>query len=406
MRLGFLTYGLDRAPTGIGRYTLELLRAMAVLPGGPEVVLLTTEQDDPHGLWARFARWPLPGARLLPALLTWGNLALARAARRLELDLVHDPNGIAPFLTMPASVRCVVTIHDAFAYVYPHAHNLLDNWRFRWMLPAAARRADAVITDSEHSRSDLLRYLCLPAPRVHTIPCGIDSRFVPVPDGSERRAVLGRYGITRPYLLYVGGINARKNIARLFEAYALVRQRYPELALVVAGKRQWRTAAIDAAFERLELAQHVHFTGYFEEADLPALYSAAEVFVFPSLYEGFGLPPLEALACGTPVVTSAVASLPEVVGDAALTVDPYDVAGLEAAIERALADSALREDLRRRGLARAAGFTWERAAQATLAVYREVLAEPAARRAGVPAADGSGGGVLSGWTSGKQRDEG
>jgi glycosyltransferase involved in cell wall biosynthesis len=377
MRIGYLTYGLDRAPTGIGRYAVELLRALAAQPGAPEIVLLTTEQDDRHGLWGAFERHALAGCRLLPGLMTLGNAAIGLAARRLGLDIVHDPNGIAPFLGPRLGARRLVTIHDAFAYVHPAEHNRLDNWRYRWMLPRAARRADQVLTDSEHSRRDLLRFLGLPAARVRAIPCGVDARFQPVPDGPGRRAALERYGVKPPYLLYVGGINARKNIAGLFEAFARVRARHPGLELVVAGKRQWATGPIDAAFERLGLAGAVRFTGYLDDADLPALYSAAEAFVFPSLYEGFGLPPLEAMACGAPVIASNASSLPEVVGSAALLVDPHDSGALAAAIERVLGDQPLRDDLRRRGLARAAQFGWARAAQETLAAYRQAIGQAA-----------------------------
>jgi glycosyltransferase involved in cell wall biosynthesis len=369
MRVGYLTYGLDRAPTGIGRYAVELLRAIAVLPGAPEIVLLSTEREDVHGLWQSFERHALPGCHLLPALMTLGNLALGDAARRYKLDVLHDPNGIAPFLGPRGRTRRVVTIHDAFAYVYPQAHNRLDNWRYRWMLPRAARAADAVLTDSRHSRADLLRFLHVPEQKVHVTPLGIDPRFAPHSDGPQRQTVLARYGIEWPYVLYVGGINARKNIARLFEAFARVHERLPQMRLVVAGKRQWQTGEIDAVFQRLGLERCVHFTGYVADADLPALYSAAELFVFPSLYEGFGLPPLEAMACGTPVVASNVSSLPEVVGDAALTVDPHDIPGLAAAIERALRDQELRVELRSRGLQRVKMFSWSVVAGETVALY-------------------------------------
>src|SRR5262249_31892651 len=220
-----------------------------------------------------------------------------------------------------------------FAYVYPEAHNRLDNWRYRWQLGYAARRADAVITVSECSRHDLVSYLGLDIERIRVISEGVDTRFRPVVNDAWLQAVLARYTIKQPYVLYVGGINARKNIGRLFTAYAQLLERHPDVALVVCGKRQWQTDEIDATFRQLNLTDYVHFTGYVDDADLPALYSAAELFVFPSLYEGFGLPPLEAMACGTPVVTSNVSSLPEVVGDAALIVDPYDVEGLAAAIE-------------------------------------------------------------------------
>ncbi len=373
MRIGYLTYGLDRAPTGIGRYAVELVRALAALPHAPEIVLLTTEREDRHDLWSRFEQHHVPGCRLLPALMTIGNLTLTEAIRRYRLDLLHDPNGIAPFFGPRAGARRIVTIHDTFAFVYPETHNRLDNWRYHVMLARAARRADLVLTNSEHSRQDLTRYLAIPDARIRISYCGIDSHFQPIPAGAERRAILARYGIEPPYLLYVGGINARKNIARLFEAFASVRERHTGLKLVIGGKRQWQTDAIDATFERLALHDHVQFTGYLADTDLPALYSAAEVFVFPSLYEGFGLPPLEALACGTPVVTSNVSSLPEVVGDAALTVDPYDVAALGQAIERALTDAALRADLRQRGLVRAQQFTWQQTAQEICEIYQWML---------------------------------
>ncbi len=374
MRVGYLTYGLDRAPAGIGRYAVELLRALAALPHSHQIVLLTTEPEDRHGLWGQFEHHALPGCRLLPALMTVGNLMLSQVAWRHQLDVIHDPNGIAPFLGPRAGIPRIVTIHDTFAYVHPETHNRLDNVRYRWQLPYTARRADAVITVSECSRHDLMCYLGLEAKHVHVIPEGVDPRFKPIADDGARQAVLARYRITPPYLLYVGGINARKNIVRLFEAYTRVRESQPDVTLVIGGKRQWQTHEIDATFRRLDLASHVHFTGYVDDADLPALYSAADAFVFPSLYEGFGIPPLEAMACGTPVVTSNVSSLPEVVGDAALTVDPYDVAGLAAAIGRVLADTALRADLRQRGIERAAQFTWERTARETLAIYEQVLA--------------------------------
>lgn len=373
MRIGFLTYGLDRSPTGIGRYAIELLRAMVALPGEHKLILLTTEQSDQHGLWRHFEHHALSNCRTLPQLLSWGNVAVGHAAARYKLDIVHDPNGIAPYAGPARGTKRLVTIHDAFPYVYPASHNWLDNWRYRWMLPWVARRADVVLTDSECSRRDLIHYLALPKPQVRTIYLGGDLRFRPVTDVNALSAMRARYKIEHPYLLYVGGVNARKNIARLLEAFAQVRARQPDVRLVIGGKRQWQTGEIDRTFQRLNLADAVQWTGYVRDEDLPALYSGAAAFVFPSLYEGFGLPPLEAMACGTPVITSNVSSLPEVVGDAALTVDPYDVGALAAAIERALTDEPLRAELRARGLARAAQFTWERAARDTMNVYRAVL---------------------------------
>ncbi len=372
-RLGFLTYGLDRAPTGIGRYATRLLQAMAALTGAPEIVLLTTEREDRHGLWNRFEHHALPFCQLLPSLLTIGNAVVARAAHRYHLDLVHDPNGIAPFLWPERRARRIVTIHDAFAYVCPDEHDWLDNWRYRLLLPRAARGADAILTDSRHSANDLRRYLGMASGRVRVVACGVDSSFRPVSDRTELSDTLSRLGISGPYLLYVGGINARKNVARLLEAYARIRGRHPDLKLVIAGKPQWKTSDITATYRRLDLEPWVRFTGYVPDTDLPALYGGAEAFVFPSLYEGFGLPPLEAMACGTPAIVSNTSSLPEVCGDAALQVNPLDVEAIAGAIDRILSDHDLADDLRRRGLARAEQFTWERAAREVLRAYEQVL---------------------------------
>lgn len=369
MRVGYLTYALDRSPTGIGRYALELLCALDELPERPELVLLRTERADPHGLWRRFASYPLRGCGLLPLLMTLGNLWLRRAAVKFKLDVIHDPNGIAPFLLSHPGTRHAVTLHDALPFVDPQTHNRLDTWRYRHMLPRALRRADRILTDSQHSFADLRQHLGLDAGRMEVVYCGVNQRFQPVRDPAALADVQRRYGLSQPYLLYLGGINGRKNIARLLEAYALVRRERPDVTLVVGGVRQWQTTAIDAALERLGLRQHVCFPGYIDDGDLPALYSAAAVFVFPSLYEGFGIPPLEAMACGTPVVTSNSSSLPEVVGEAALQIDPLNVDALAAAILLLLADPALREDLGERGRRRASLFTWQRTAESLLAVY-------------------------------------
>ncbi|NJN65399.1 MAG: glycosyltransferase family 4 protein [Chloroflexaceae bacterium] len=351
MRVGYLTYGLDRAPTGIGRYVVELARAFAALAPatGVELVLLTTEREDHHGLWGRFEHHALPGCYLLPGLMTLGNAWLSLAARRYRLDIIHDPNGVAPFLGPRLGARRVVTIHDMFAYVYPDKHNRLDNWRYRWLLPTAVRRADALITISDCSRRDIARYFGIGAESVFVVAVGVDAIFGPEADGDEPQRVLSRYGIRTPYLLYVGGLNARKNLARLFEAFAAIHPSYPDLTLVVGGKRQWQTSEMDATFRRLKLEDCVHFSGYLEDRDLPAVYRGARLFLFPSLYEGFGLPPLEAMACGTPVITSNTSSLPEVVGDAAILVDPTGWRRLPARCAACLTTPRLRPTCARQG---------------------------------------------------------
>lgn len=370
MRVGILTYGLDRSPTGIGRYVGAMIDALAVLPDGPELVLLTTERADPDGRWDRLARVALPGCRTLPALMTWGNAVLSEVARRNRLDIIHDPNGIAPFFGPAHGVARVVTLFDACPYVSPETHNALDTWRYHHMLPRTAPRADVVLTISETSRRDLLRYLPLDPARLHVTSCGVAPRFAPV---ANPQMALAALGISQPYVLYLGGINARKNIATLLRAFARVRALVPALTLVIGGARQWRTSGLDALAAHLHLTDALVLPGYIDDNLLPALYSGAALFAFPSLYEGFGLPPLEAFACGTPVVTSATSSLPEVVGDAALCVDPTDDTALANAMLAILHDPVLRATLRARGLARAADFSWQRVAEATHNGYRLAL---------------------------------
>lgn len=373
MRIGYLTYGLDRAPTGIGRYAVELLRALQRVAGGPEIVVLATEREDTHGLRDAFEYHRLPAGRTLPSVMSIGSLLLPVFAHRHHLDAIHDPNGIAPFIGGQRRVKRICTLHDAFAYVYPKEHNLADNWRYRWHLPYALRCADAIVTVSQCSRSDLIKYLHLDPAKVIVTPEGIDQRFTPVTEERKLRTVKERYGVRSPFLLYVGALNARKNIVRLLEAFTMLRSNHPDLSLVLGGKRQWGISEIDQAWQRLDLDGKVTFTGYLDDSDLPALYSAAEAFVFPSLYEGFGLPPLEAMACGAPVVTSNVSSLPEIVGDAAILVDPLDVADLVRALDRVLLDEPLRQSLRTRGFERASQFSWDETARLTGEIYSRVV---------------------------------
>jgi glycosyltransferase involved in cell wall biosynthesis len=366
-QVGLLAYALDRAAGGIGRYTRELLAAFHQI--GFEPVILQAGGPPP----TEFRTHNLPGSGLLPALLTLGQIQIARAARRHRLDLIHDPTGTAPLALTPA--RRVVTIHDAIPYVYPHTSTALDRLIYHRWLPLAIQKADAVLTDSQHSRKDILHYLPVTQERLFVIPPAANRHFRPRPP-EEVRQTLDRYGVPAPYLLYVGAIEPRKNIPRLLEAYGQLRRWFEKWNLVVVGApNRWKASPVAETAESLGLSPFIHLTGFVPDEDLPAIYSGADLFVFPSLYEGFGLPVLEAMACGTPVVTSNSSSLPEVAGEAALLVDPTDVDGLVHAMRRVLSDPDLAADLRQRGLERAKGFTWERTARETLAVYKKVLGQ-------------------------------
>jgi len=374
MKVGILTYGVDRPLSGITRYTVDLIHALSPTRFGSKikVLLLMTSRGNSFGLDIRYKGHYLPGCRLLPGFITLGSVMIPLLARRLALDVVHDPTGVTPFLFGAGGARTVVTIHDVFAWSCPGTSTLLEVLIYRYWLPRVLPRADAVITISQASKADIMHYLRIPTHKIHIIYRCVSERYQPV-SPSDITRVRARYALPPGYILFVGSVEERKNLRRLLQACARLWQAGERRPLVIAGARRRKYHSTMQTLRELDIEQHVIFTGYVPEADLPALYSGADLFVFPSLYEGFGLPPLEAMACGTPVVCSNAASLPEVVGDAAITVDPYDVEGLAEAMQRVLTDTGLREELREKGLARAKRFTWERAAKETIAVYRKVL---------------------------------
>jgi glycosyltransferase involved in cell wall biosynthesis len=301
--------------------------------------------------------------------IAWEQSMLPILARRHRLDVLHSPH-----YTMPLAKTCrtVVTFHDMTFFLYPQVHLLYKRIFFRTMIPLSARRADALIAISNSTRSDILRILQLPPARVATIPYGIAPIFQPIAAARGRDAFCQQHNLPYPFILYVGNLEPRKNLPALVRAFArLVQEGLPH-TLVFAGARGWNDAPIFATIQELGLTPRIVFTDYIPQVALPALYGAADLFVYPSLYEGFGLPVLEAMACGVPVITSNLSSMPEVAGDAGILVDPNDVNALADAMTRVLTDQVLRATLAAKGLARARSFSWERMAQETLAVYARV----------------------------------
>jgi glycosyltransferase involved in cell wall biosynthesis len=376
VRVGIIAYAFERpAPPSFASYTLELARAITACDGDIEITLLATSRDAVPHLPPGFRAYVLPGCKWLPGLMVLGNVAAAAAVRACRLDLVHDPTGVSPFFLRRRSGGWVAvgTVHDLVSFVYPETHTVLTNFMHRVWLPRALGRATAVVTVSQHSKKDIVRYLGLDAARIEVIPCGVGAQFSPLAEAGEGERLAARYGIRQPYILYLGAVTARKNLTGLLQAFARLRVSLPQYTMVVAGAPAWKAAPVHDTVKRLEMAPHVLLTGYVSDGDVPALYRQADLFAFPSLYEGFGRPPLEAMACGTPVVTSNSSSLPEVAADAALLVDPQDPGAIAAAMATALTDADLRRDLVHRGLARARRFTWEQAGREVAALYRRLL---------------------------------
>jgi glycosyltransferase involved in cell wall biosynthesis len=370
-----LGYGLDRPLTGIGRYAVELARQLCACDDGISLELIKPFSKPANGLDTPLRTRRILGRRL-PAYMVVGPTQITNVARRDRLDVVHDPFGVSPFFVprQLAPFGRVLTLHDMVPFVYPETHARLTNLLFRRYIPRSLRFVDQIITDSESSQRDIVRFLRFPSERVTAIPIGVASRFAPA-GADERQRACQRLSLPGDYILTVGSLSPRKNLESLFAAFKELRRRGRPHHLVVVGPTAWKSAGIFRQLRTLGIESDVLLTGFVSDDDLPALYSGAAAFAFPSLYEGFGLPPLEAMACGTPVVTSNNSSLPEVVGDAGLLVDPLDVEALASALDRLLTDPELSSRLIRRGIARSKAFTWERTARAHSCIYRDVATQ-------------------------------
>lgn len=302
----------------------------------------------------------------------WTHSGLGPVVRRDRPDVLFVPAHVIPWPNV-GGMPSVVTVHDLGYLHYPDKHPIGERLHLDWSTRHSARVARRVIAVSKATAHDLNALNGVPEEKIRVVHSGIDKSLRPVTDERETIALKERLGIPGPYILHVGSLQPRKNLSRLVEAFAQVRDVMPNLTLVLAGRQGWGYDRLVERIEQTELTGHVILPGYVPDEDLATLYTGAEIYAFPSLYEGFGFPALEAMACGTPVVCSNTSSLPELVGEAALTVAPTDVRGLIEAFRRLLTDKGLRHDLISQGLARVKRFTWEASAQATLEVLLEAV---------------------------------
>ena len=354
---------------GVSRYIHSLL---TYLPQVDSELCYIAYVGDGGMHWSgwhvRSSRWRTasPALRIL-----WEQLALPRACRRDALDLLHAPVNVGPL-----SGRCplVVTLHDLSFYLYPELFRPGRRWYQQRLTRYMVQRAARIIAVSQSTRADAVRILGVPEGKLCVIPNGVDQALRPIEEPERLARLRQVHGLSERMILYLGTLEPRKNITTLLEAYALLRRKRGfDHQLVIAGGKGWYYEAIEAAVERLGLRGAVLLPGYIPERDKSLWYSAADLFVYPSLYEGFGLPPLEAMACGTPVIVSNVSSLPEVVGGAGILVAPHDVEALATAIYTVTQDRAQHRALRAAGLERAQGFSWRATAAKTAALYHEVL---------------------------------
>lgn len=350
---------------GISTYIRKLIAWLERLePSGRFTVFHSGKTRE--SLVMRFQR----AALRTPCHHRWERLALTVELARFRLDLLHSPDFIPP---QRGARRHIITVHDLSFLHFPQYLTAESRRYYNGQIATAVRQADHILTDSQATKADLMNMLNVPAEKITVHWLGVDESFRPLPPAvlDEARA---RLQLPQAYVLFVGTFEPRKNIAGLLEAYhLLLSQMHDAPSLVLAGQRGWLFDETLEKTAKLGLQDRVLWREDISTADLPALYNLAAVLVLPSHYEGFGFPPLEAMACGTVPVVSSRASLPEVVGNVGLQVDPDDPAALAAALYRALTDQPWRAAMREAGLARAASFTWERTARTALAAYRTAL---------------------------------
>lgn len=349
--------------SGTGRYTEALIRHLVGLEGDLALTVWWPSWIEP-GDWADSVTLELQPSGV------WARLRLERQIQRVapEFDVVHYPASIGP---LDGGKNVVVTVHDCIFMRHPDWFRWERAEYYRWAGSRSARRAGRVIADSEATAHDLRELIGVPDSRIDVVPLGVDGQFSPA-SASAVGAARERYKLPEPCFLYVGTLEPRKNIAALVRAWDSIAGEVPE-HLIIAGRTGWKPEEMLAAINGARHKERIHLPGFIEEEHLAAAITGASAFVWPSHFEGFGLPVLEAMACGTPVLTSDVSSLPEVAGDAALLVNPESEEAIAEGLKQLSRDDVLRARLTAAGLQRASEFTWARTAEMTLKVYERVV---------------------------------
>jgi len=350
---------------GISQYSRHLLEALSHIQDGMDVTAVIGDKTwhPPEPIRPYRPQWPVhhPVGRII-----WEQTRMPYILKSLKAHLYHGLAFIAPLVT---SIPSVVTVHDLSFVHFPNTFPPLKAFYLKWGTRTSVHRAQRVITVSESTRQDLIAWARLSPDKVITVPNGVSSRFRPLP-----RSVIdtwrARKGLPETFILYVGTLQPRKNVETLLRAYAELTAPPP---LILAGAKGWYYHTIFHLVTSLGLERHVLFPGYLPPEELPYWYNAATLFAYPSLFEGFGLSVLEAMACGTPVVVANTSALPEVVADAGLLVPPRDVKAWVRALDTLLHDPDLQYTLRERGISRARSFSWTRTARETLAVYQHIM---------------------------------
>lgn len=358
---------------GLGRYCRTLTTAMLPHLDEPPTLFYNTitERSQLPQEWTSLPQKTIHRGYKVWRMQVWMGQLFHQNFQRLvpQATLFH---GMEHLLMPLKNIPTVITVHDLIFKLFPEHHKKLNYIFLNQAMPLFVKRADHIITISESSKRDLIEHYHTPPEKISVIYEAAAPDFRP-PTAVQINAAKNRYHLPEQFLLVVGTIEPRKNYSRLIEALMQLRAKHPDLKLVVVGSKGWLYESFFQKIADLNATDHVIFTGFVSDEDLPAVYAAATITVMASIYEGFGLPILEAMACGTPVVSSNRASLPELGGNAAYYFNPEDIEEMAAVINTVLEDSALRITLRDKGVEQAARFSWEKTAQETIAIYRQLL---------------------------------
>lgn len=362
MRIGFSARGLSVSSGGVHQFIRSLVPALATRIRNDELFVFYNQQKF-LGLAPNCREILIEGDNRT----WWDFVLLPRKLRELKIEAAIFPKNVVPFFT---DCNCFVIVHD-LAYFDDKlgAYPFLDTHYMRTLIPGSIQRAAGVFAVSENTKNDIIHYTNCDPKKITLTYEAADKAYCPINDSSELNWIRQKYRLPEKFIMYVGSLSPRKNILRLLEAFSSICDRIPH-GLVLTAPKSWRDSSVYTAIRRLDLRDRIRKLGYVDQEDMPGLYNLAEVYVHPSLYEGFGLPVLEAMQCGCPVVASNATSIPEVAGNAAILVDPSDSRALSGAIYQVLTDHQLREKLIASGLRQAAKFSWDHTAETILETIR------------------------------------
>jgi glycosyltransferase involved in cell wall biosynthesis len=373
MKIGIMLRHYEQQEGGVKVYTKKLLPLLFSLGSRHQYVLIYQNAK----LLGTYAQYPNveEAAIGMPGTVPWDQIAVPWIARKKRLDLIFNPKFTVPFFS---KAKKMFVLHGSEWFVIPEHFKKHDQWYFNAFVPLYCRHADAFVAVSNAVKTDVVKHTGVDPGKVFPIHNGFDpTLFQPVRDPGKLLAVRANYKLPDRFILWCGQIESRKNVARLLRAFALIKDSVPH-QLVLAGEQRWSTRAELQVMRELNLEDRVYFPGWIEHGDLPAVYSLADLFALPSLYEGFGIPLIEAMACGCPIVTADTCAPPEVVEGSGCLVDPLSVEDIAAGMLKVLRDAPLRADMIAKGLERAKAFSWDRCARQVLAVFDSLDAQSAA----------------------------